>query len=83
MFQINVVEKIKTHVLRSVTFSENRDVCELMRKKHGGARENADDMAPARSIQSPPSALMMGTEIVLENSVHFNTLTRLFARKTS
>jgi hypothetical protein len=32
MFQANVVEKIKTHILFSITFSENRDVYEVMWK---------------------------------------------------
>jgi hypothetical protein len=32
MFQINVVEKTKIHILCSVTFSENRAVCEIMSK---------------------------------------------------
>ena len=30
MFQKKSVEKIKTHILCSVTFSENRAVCEIM-----------------------------------------------------
>jgi hypothetical protein len=30
MFQTKVVEKIKTHILSSVTFSENRAVYEIM-----------------------------------------------------
>ena len=32
MFQIKVVEKIKTHILRSVTFTENRALYEIMSK---------------------------------------------------
>jgi hypothetical protein len=32
MFQIRVTEKIKTHILYSVTFSENRAVYEIMSK---------------------------------------------------
>jgi hypothetical protein len=32
MFQTKVVEKIKTSILRSVTFSENRAVHEVMLK---------------------------------------------------
>jgi len=32
MFQTNVVEKIKTHILYSVTLFENRAVCEIMWK---------------------------------------------------
>jgi hypothetical protein len=30
MFQAKVVEKIRTHILCSVTFAENRAVCEIM-----------------------------------------------------
>ena len=33
MFQIKVVEKIKTHILYSATFSDNRAVYEIMSKK--------------------------------------------------
>jgi hypothetical protein len=29
MFQIKVVEKIKTNILHSITFSENRYICEV------------------------------------------------------
>jgi hypothetical protein len=32
MFQTNVVEKIKTHILYSITFSENHAVYEIMWK---------------------------------------------------
>jgi len=32
MFQTIVVEKIKTHILCSITFSENRPVCEIIWK---------------------------------------------------
>jgi hypothetical protein len=32
MFQTKVVEKIKTHVLDSITFSENRAIYEIMWK---------------------------------------------------
>jgi hypothetical protein len=32
MFQTNVVEKIKTHILRSTMFSESRAVYEIMLK---------------------------------------------------
>jgi hypothetical protein len=40
MFQIQVVEKIKTHISCSVTFFE----------KCGGAREDAENKAPARGM---------------------------------
>jgi hypothetical protein len=40
---MNVADKIKTHILYSKTFSENRSVCEIMLKKYGGAREATDD----------------------------------------
>jgi hypothetical protein len=33
MFQTKVVEKIKTHILYSITFFENRSVCETAWKK--------------------------------------------------
>ena len=39
MFQIKVVAKIKTCILRSIMFSENRAVYEIMSKKCGGTRE--------------------------------------------
>jgi hypothetical protein len=32
MFQIKVAEKIKTHILYSIMFFENRDVYKIMRK---------------------------------------------------
>jgi hypothetical protein len=38
-----VVEKIRTHILWSITFSENRAVYEMMWKKYGGARQGTDD----------------------------------------
>ena len=43
MCQINAVEKFKTHFLYSVTFSESRDVYEIMWKKHCKTREATDD----------------------------------------
>ena len=48
MFQIKVVEKIKTHILCSVTFFWK--LCHLWDnvEKYGGARDDADNMAPAR-----------------------------------
>jgi len=33
MLQTNVIEKIKTHILRAITFSENHAVYEIMWKK--------------------------------------------------
>jgi hypothetical protein len=42
MFQTKLVEKTKTHILRPVTFSENRAVYEIMWKKCGWARETTD-----------------------------------------
>jgi hypothetical protein len=39
-----IVEKIKTRILCSITFSfENRAVCEMIRKKYGTARQATDD----------------------------------------
>jgi hypothetical protein len=32
MFQTKVVEKVKIHILRSIPFSENRAVYEIMQK---------------------------------------------------
>ena len=49
IFQINVVEKTKTHILYSVTFPENRTIYEVM-SKNKEVREDADNMAPARGI---------------------------------
>jgi hypothetical protein len=43
MFQIKVVEKIKTHLLCSITFSENRAIYEeAMREKYDRARKVID-----------------------------------------
>jgi hypothetical protein len=42
MFRTNV-EKVRTHVLRLITFAENRAVYEIMWKKDGRAREAIDD----------------------------------------
>ena len=44
MFQIKVAEKIKTHILYSVTSSENRVVYEIMSKKCGGDRGATNDI---------------------------------------
>jgi len=43
MFQAKLVEKIKTHVLRSITFHENRDVSETMRRKYGTTGQTIDE----------------------------------------
>jgi hypothetical protein len=54
MIQIEVVEKINTHILclknifRKSCFL--RISCEIMSKKYGGAREASDNMAHARGI---------------------------------
>ena len=50
MFRMEIVEKIKTHISRSVTFYCKS--CRLWEnvEKYGGAREDADNMAPARGI---------------------------------
>jgi hypothetical protein len=48
MFQIKVVEKIKTHILYSVAFPENCAIYEMMSKKYGGNRKAADDNMAAR-----------------------------------
>jgi hypothetical protein len=46
MFQIKVVDKIKTRILYSVTFFPDRENI----VKYGGAREDAGNMALARGI---------------------------------
>ena len=43
MLQTKVVEKIKTHILCSITFSENRAVYEIMWEKCGRAGQATDD----------------------------------------
>ena len=50
MFQIKVVEKIKTHILCSITF--HRKSCRLGDnvEKCGGAKEAANNMAHARCM---------------------------------
>ena len=50
MFQIKLVDKIKAHILYSVTFSWKS--CRLWDnvEKYGGAREYACNMAPAPRI---------------------------------
>jgi hypothetical protein len=42
MFQTKVVDKIKTHILCSIFFSENRAVYEIMWKQDGTARQAID-----------------------------------------
>jgi hypothetical protein len=43
MLQSKFVDKIKTHILCSITISENRNVYEIMWKKYGIAGEATDD----------------------------------------
>jgi hypothetical protein len=43
MFYTKVVDKIKTHILCSITFVENRAVYEIMWKKCGRAAQATDD----------------------------------------
>jgi hypothetical protein len=43
MFHAKVVDKIKAHILCSITFSENRVAYEIMWKKYGRARQATDD----------------------------------------
>ena len=50
MFQINVVEKIKTHILCSVTFSRKSYFLSDNVETFGGASNAADNMAPARGM---------------------------------
>ena len=51
VFQINVVEKMKTYILCSITFffRKSRRLWDNV-EKYGEARDDADDMAPARGI---------------------------------
>jgi hypothetical protein len=50
MFQLNVVEKIKTHILYPVTFFRKACILRDNVEKYDGAREDAESMAPARDI---------------------------------
>jgi hypothetical protein len=51
MFQTKVVEKIKTHILCSVTFHENRAVYEIMWEKYCRAGQGTDgNMAHAHCM---------------------------------
>jgi hypothetical protein len=50
MFQINVVDKIKIHILYSVTFFRKSFRLWDNVEKYGGAREAADDNMAARSM---------------------------------
>jgi hypothetical protein len=43
MFQTKAVGKIRTHILRSITFPENRAVYEIMWEIYGTARQVMDD----------------------------------------
>jgi len=43
MFQTKVVENIKTHILCSITFYENRAVYEITWKKYCRGRQATDD----------------------------------------
>ena len=43
MFQTKVVEKIKTHILFSIPFSENRAVYEIMWEKYCRTGQATDD----------------------------------------
>jgi hypothetical protein len=43
MFQTRVVEKLKTHILCSTTFSENTVFYEIKLKKYGRARQELDE----------------------------------------
>ena len=50
MFQIQVIVKIKTHILCSRTVFRKSRRLENYVEKYDGAREDADNMAPARGI---------------------------------
>jgi hypothetical protein len=45
MFQIKVVEKVKVHILCSVTFSDSRAVYEIVWKNVLGSEAAHDNMA--------------------------------------
>ena len=50
MFQAKLVEKIKTHILRSITFSENRAIYEKMWKNIVERSRRHDNMEPAHFV---------------------------------
>jgi hypothetical protein len=50
MLEIKVVEKIKTHILCSITFFQKSCLLLDNVEKCGGAREAADDMTTARCL---------------------------------
>ena len=50
MFQIEVVEKMKTYIIFTNFFLENRAVYEINVEKCGGAREAAGDKMTARCM---------------------------------
>jgi len=50
MYLTKVVEKIKTHILRSITFSKNRTVYETMWKLCTPRQATDDNMAHAHCI---------------------------------
>jgi hypothetical protein len=43
MFQTNVLGKIKIRILCSMTFSENRVICDIMLEKYGTDKQATDD----------------------------------------
>ena len=50
MFETKFVEKLKTHILYWVTFSRKSFRLLDNVEKYGGAREDTNNMAPARCI---------------------------------
>jgi hypothetical protein len=52
MFQTKVVEKLDIHILYSVTFFNNRAVCEIMWKKYGISVQATDDNNSACALHA-------------------------------
>jgi hypothetical protein len=48
MFQTKVVQKVKTHILYLIFFSDNRAVYDIMWKKHSRAEQATDHITRMR-----------------------------------
>jgi len=53
MFQTNVVEKLLSHILNSITFSENRTIYEIMGKCFRARQPRMTNMAHAHFTLEP------------------------------
>ena len=74
MFQIRIVEKIKTYFMFCESFSENRAVYEIMPKNFVKARKDADNKAPARGILiSKPTRAQANARARISTSTHTHT----------